>query len=261
MNELSAHRVLPLDDRSTLELRPDWMDAASATRHTLRRIEFAALMPDGLAQYGALAVPALPVFEDCATAFARGTLIATPFGTRAVEDIIPGDIVVDADGAEDTVTWVGSTAIAIEARGAGGALPRLARVPADPMCSGAGQTDLLAGPAARMRVQHPRLDRLLGRAAVLAPVYDYIDGERIVAVTPHGSVQLFHIMLGQHRLLQIAGLTLETYHPGSALNELASNALRQRFMALFPHIDPDIGFGQPGYNRTTRKVIDALIET
>lgn len=243
-------------------LRPAGADLTDPTdSYALRRVEFNALMPDNDVQHGVFAVPNLPQFEECTTALARGTLLMTPHGARAIEDLYPGDRLLDVDGAEDTITWIGTTTLAINARGLDGALPRLARVPADPMCSGAGQTDLLAGPAARMRVQHPRLSRLLGRGAVVAPVYDYIDGDRIVAVTPHGSVQLYHLMLSAHRLLPIGGLELETYHPGSALLELPSDSLRQRFVALFPHISLPNGFGHPAFNRTTRKVIDALIDT
>lgn len=261
MNDLTSHSTLLPSSPAALELRADWRNDTPIKKPNLFRLQFAALMPDGETRRGALAVPAIPVFEECATGFAQGTLLPTPFGARAIEDICPGDVILDSHGDEDVVTWIGSTTLPGAASATEGAIRKLARVPADPLCGGAAATDFLAGPAARMRIRHARLERLLGKTAVLAPLCDYIDGERIVGVVPHGAVALYHVMLGDHRLLRLAGLEIESYHPGNACMELPSEALRARFFSLFPHIDPDVGFGQASFNRTTRRVIDALLDS
>ena len=72
-----------------------------------RRYEMSWLTPDGV-ESGTRIAPAAAPFEEAFAAFARGTLIATEDGPVAVEDLVPGQQIVTADGASETLLWVGS---------------------------------------------------------------------------------------------------------------------------------------------------------
>jgi hypothetical protein len=223
-----------------------------------RRFEIAALMPCGTVERRSVTAPAVPGIEEAATAFARGTLLPTPTGPVAVEDLDPGDSVVLTEGAPATVIWIGST---LFARPRHRTRAGLVRVMSDTMGDAVPGPDLLLGPAARLYMRHARLRSLLGRDGVIVPLSDYTDGDRFIPVTPHGPVELYHLLLARHGLMRVGGLALESYHPGAALDALTQNGLRGAFMALFPNLEGTAGFGQVSASRTTRAALESLLET
>ncbi|WP_089884610.1 Hint domain-containing protein [Citreimonas salinaria] len=222
----------------------------------MRQFEIAALMPGGAVEHRSVSAPAVPAIEEAATAFARGTLVPTPQGPVAVEDLLPGDRVTTDSGDVERLIWIGST---LFSRPRNRARAGMMRVMNDSVGDALPEPDLLVGPAARLVVRHPRLGPLLGRASVLVPLSDYADGDRFVPVTPHGPVQLYHLLLARHALLRLGGISLETYHPGSAIEALAQTGLRGAFMALFPNLDGPGAFGQVALSRTTRQSLERLI--
>lgn len=226
----------------------------------MRKYEVAALLPDLTMSFKSHVAPATSLFEETASAFARGTLIPTVRGAVAIEDLLPGDYVETADGSE-AVTWIGSTTYVPGRSDDSTSLTSLTRVTTNAYGLGRPELDVLVGPAARMVVRHPKLGTLLGQDAVLAPIKDYVDGDRLLDISPVGSVQMYHLMTAQHTTLKVGGIEVETYHPGkSAGNALGPN-LRSLFMSLFPNVDRLEDFGQVRLTRTSREVIDSLIDT
>ncbi|MCT4557227.1 MAG: Hint domain-containing protein [Pelagimonas sp.] len=222
----------------------------------MRRYETVALLPDLSETFNQHVAPAMPVFEECATAFARGTLIPTVRGEVAIEDLIPGDYIQTANGSEP-VTWIGSTTYVPGHSGDRSSLNHLTRITAQRY----GGMDILVGPAARMVIRHPRLNMLLGQEAVLAPVADYADGERFLEITPGGPVQMFHLMTPNHTVLTIGGVEFETYHPGKAAGQTMSAKMRSLFLSMFPNISDLDDFGQVSMTRTSRQVIEGLLDS
>jgi hypothetical protein len=220
----------------------------------------AALLPDLSVDFSTHKAPAAPLFEECASAFARGTLIDTINGPVAIEDLVPGDYIQTAAGPE-TVTWIGSTTYVPNRADDATTLTSLTRITADAIGMGKPPMDLLLGPAARMKVQHAKLQSLLGQAAVLAPVRDYTDGDRFLDVTPAGTVQLFHLMVPRHTTISVGGIDIETYHPGNAVSRNLGQNTRALFLSMFPNLT-DLGdFGETCATRTTREVIENLLAT
>ena len=79
------------------------------------------------------------------------------------------------------------------------------------------------------------------------PVADFADGDRIVEVTPVGSVQLYHLMLGRHATMRIGGIEMESYHPGKSLVRSMGESTAALFLSLFPNIGQAEDFGElPG---------------
>lgn len=226
----------------------------------MRKYEVAALLPDGTIAFNQHVAPATPLFEECATAFARGTLIPTVRGPVAIEDLLPGDRVETARGPEP-VTWIGSTSYVPGRHDEQTTLTQLTRILSGGEDFGRPGMDVLVGPAARQIVRSPRLQTLIGQDAVLAPIADYVDGDRYLQVTPAGTVQLYHLMVRGHTTLRIGGLDIETYHPGKSAGQALGKSMRALFLSMFPQIEALEDFGHVSMTRTTREVIDSLVSS
>lgn len=120
------------------------------------------------------------------------------------------------------------------------------------------QSDLLLGPAARLVVRQDRFADLLNCDAVLAPASDYIDGDRVLRITPPGSVQLYHFALQSHGIIRANGHELESYHPGRVSAAEIGSSVRDMLQSMFPHLGSLEGFGDLAFPRTTRDVIETL---
>jgi hypothetical protein len=218
-----------------------------------RTIEAAALLADQSVSESSFTVPATPTFEACAAAFARGTLISTVMGPIAVEDLIPGDLVETHRGPQPIV-WMGSTTYLPNFAGDTTSLTHLLRLPG----IGMNQSDLLLGPAARLVVRQDRFSDLLNCAAVLAPASDYVDGDRILRVTPPGPVQLYHFALQRHGIIRANGHELESYHPGRVSAAEIGSSVREMMQSMFTHLHDLEAFGDLAFPRTTRNGIETL---
>jgi hypothetical protein len=227
----------------------------------LRKYDVAALRPDLSIMTGSHRAPATALFEDACSAFARGTLIPTVRGPVAIEDLLPGDYVETAHGSE-AVTWIGATTYAPHSQADGETtLTGLTRITADAFGLGHPTMDLLLGPGARLVVRNARLHGLIGKDSVLAPVSDYVDGDRFLSVRPAGPVQLYHVMLRNHTTFRIGGIEVESYHPGKAIMQLTGPNRRALFLSLFPNLGQLEDFGQVTMTRTTRDVVESLIDS
>lgn len=218
-----------------------------------RTIEAAALLSDQSVSESLFTVPASSTFEACASAFARGTLISTVMGPIAVEDLIPGDLVETHRGPQPLV-WKGSTSYLPDFGGETTSLTHLLRLPG----LGMDQSDLLLGPAARLVIRQDRFTDLLNCDAVLAPASDYIDGDRVLRITPPGPVQLYHFALQRHGIIKANGHELESYHPGRVSAADIGTSVRDMMQSMFMHLDSLEAFGDLAFPRTTREIIETL---
>ncbi|WP_085790192.1 Hint domain-containing protein [Roseivivax jejudonensis] len=222
----------------------------------MRRYEAAALGPDLTIRQVSVTAPAIPVFEEATSAFARGTLVRTVGGPVAIEDLLPGDY-VETDRGSEPVVWIGSTSYVpgVECEGSG--LTRLTRVVADAMGPSRPATDLVTGPGARMVVESQRLRTLIGQSRVLVSVADFADGDRFLEIHPAGAVELYHIALRRHATIRVGGIEMETYHPGTGIRRQLGD-YAERFARLFPHVDGFEDFGDLSLPRSSRSVLDSI---
>lgn len=218
-----------------------------------RLIEATVINPDHSVSDQTFTVPATPSFEACASAFARGTLISTVMGPIAVEDLIPGDLVETHRGPQQLV-WKGSTQYLPNFVSETTSLTHLLRLPG----VGMDQGDLILGPAARLVIRHDRFADLLNCDAVLAPASDYVDGDRILQITPPGPVQLYHVALKRHGIIRANGHELESYHPGRVFASEVGTSVRAVMLSMFTHLNDLDAFGDLAFPRTTREVIETL---
>jgi len=84
-------------------------EARARSTGRTRAYEIAVLRQDGSVFVTEGYAPATPLFEEPFSAFAHGTLIRTTQGEIPVEDLCPGDRIVQADGLHTPLLWVGSS--------------------------------------------------------------------------------------------------------------------------------------------------------
>ncbi len=245
---------IPADRNARLEPQPQ------RATSLMRKYECAALLPDLTVSFRQHVAPASPLFEDSASAFARGTLIQTVRGPVAIEDLLPGDYIETANGAEP-VTWIGSTTYVPGRDDASTSLTHLTRITTDAFGLGKPAFDLMVGPGARMVVRHDKLRTMLGQDSVLAPVQDYTDGDRFLEITPAGTVQMYHLMVREHTTITVGGIEMETYHPGKSIGQDLGQNMRALFLSMFPNLTDLNDFGQVSLTRSTRKVIEQLLDS
>lgn len=211
----------------------------------MRRYEAVHLAANGdIVEHSHIA-PAIPQFEEAFSAFARGTIFQTQFGPVAVEDMLPGDMVLTADGEFERLTWKGSMMLVPSAEGQSPEMRHLTRMAAEAMGLGRPANDTVFGPSARIIHRAPGIKTLTGQSAALVPLRDFIDGVNIVELTPMTSVQVFHLAFEEHQRLVTGGIEVESYHPGLAHRFPLRGDLLRLFMTLFPQMLDFTEFGAP----------------
>lgn len=229
---------------------PDPSQAAGLSRHAEagpRSVDIAGLRVDGSRFFAQTTVPALPQFEDAFSAFGRGTLLQSPTGTIAVEDLQPGDILRTSRGREARVMWIGSGTFRPDP--VWDRQISLARISPDTFGPARPDGYLTLGTGARILHTPPHLFGQASQYGMLTPVRQFIDMIHVIEVTPPTPVTLFHIVLDRHATVRAGGLECESFHPGTDVMRQLSHADRDQFMSLFQHIGHISGFGPLAHPR------------
>lgn len=207
-------------------------------------------MPDGQIAEKFQLAPALPLFEEAFSAFARGSVIDTEMGPMAVEDLLPGDKVMTRDGGAIEVQWIGSTIFVPGHASHKARNLHLTRIMADSFGLARPSAFVLTGPAARLLQG--------GSDSILTPVQTYVDGVSVIETAPPAPVELFHLCLTRHAVIRVSGLDFETYHPGADAARRVGQSLRPIFMGLFPGLGGLEDFGRPAYKRAPTGLAQAV---
>ena len=158
--------------------------------------------------------------------FTVGTLIDTPEGPRAVEDLNVGDLVITQDRGAQPLLWVGSTTVAAEGKFA----------PIQFQAGMFGLTEpLLVSPQHRMLVDDWRAQYLYGQPEVLIAAHCMVNGETVTRVEG-GTVEYFHLLFAQHEIITANGAKTESYFPGHAVTQ-SERRTQAEILALFPELD------------------------
>lgn len=206
-----------------------------------RNFEVAALRADGKMHIAQHKAPAIPLFDNAFSAFARGSLMLTPNGHVAVEDLQPGDELNTSSGEPAKILWIGSSTFvpaAIDRR-----MP-LIRIMADTFGQARPSSFLTVGPSARLlqTPHHLRGDDNNG-TQMFTPASAFVDGVNVIEICPPTPVRMFHICLSRHTAINVGGMEMETYHPGSTALRSVSYAMRDMFLSMFSHIAHASDFG------------------
>jgi hypothetical protein len=225
--------------------RPADSPAPALPLHT-HRVEIVARSPEGALCDGPARCPAHPIFEAAFSAFGRGTLIATPEGEIAIEDLLPGDLVITGSGAPAEIRWIGSCNFPPEGETP---RPKLIRVFAGTFGLSRPHSFVTFGQGARILQTPLPLRAEMGPRALLTQIGAFLDGEAVIEIDPPTPVRLYHLMLDRHATIRASGLECETFHPSRPVLRSLPRSLRQSFLEMFPHLGDAAEFGPLAHPR------------
>ncbi|RBP84413.1 Hint domain-containing protein [Rhodobacter sp. 140A] len=175
--------------------------------------------------------------------FVAGSRVATPAGPRAVETLVPGDLVLTKDAGPQPLRWIGRRTVPAEGR--------FAPIRFETGAHGATRP-LLVSPQHRVLVRDPAAELLFGEAEVLVAAKDLVDG-RAVQVVEGGTVEYVHLLLDRHHIVFADGIASESFLPGPQVMGAMEAAVQAEICALFPGLDPETGAGYgPAARRSLR---------
>lgn len=157
--------------------------------------------------------------------FTAGTMIATPEGKRAVEDLKAGDLVLTVDHGPQPLVWVGSTTVVSEGK--------LAPIRFEAGVFGLDRP-LLVSPQHRMLVEDWQASYLFGLSEALVPAHTLVNDDTVTRVEG-GEIEYFHLLFKQHEIVIANGAKSESYYPGHALSA-SDRETQSEVLHLFPEL-------------------------
>lgn len=169
-------------------------------------------------------------YSDLYVCFASGTAISVPGGTRAVEDLRPGDPVLTRDSGAQPLIWAGRRSLRFDATNAAQRPIRFAKG-----CLGAGlpRRDLVTSPQHRIMIQTPQEVFCPALAFTCLIGARQMKGKR--EVTYHA------LMLSRHHVIYAEGAPVESFYLGSVSKAILSPTERRAIAALAPAIARHVG--------------------
>ncbi len=231
-------------------------DLRSARPPLMRRYEVVHLDKDGEITELRRVAPAVPAFESAFSAFARGAPIPTDRGFIAVEDLLPGDRVRTVDHGLKPLLWKGCATLVPGTTGQSPEMGHLTRINAESFGFNRPASDIVFGPAAHFYHRTPGTRSLTGQDGAMIPLRDFVDGVNVVELTPMSAVPVYHLAFAAQERINIGGLEVETYHPGSVSAFHLRGDVLNLFLSLFPHRRSLEDFGAPAFRRLRLSDLD-----
>ena len=170
--------------------------------------------------------------------FTPTTMLDTPDGACAVEDLVAGDKVQTRDSGAQEVLWVGQKRIS----GARlYAMPELrpVRIRQSAMGDGRPADDLIVSPDHKVLLTGGSARVLYNEPEVLVAARDLIDDHRITRDLAATSVTYIHLMLADHHIVWANGVETESFHPASMPLEAIEREQRERLFDVMPVLEDD----------------------
>lgn len=173
------------------------------------------------------------VYDVQIVCFAGGTMIRTPQGDVAVEDLRPGMMVMTRDAGAQPLRWCGASAVPAAVLQAGDRL-RPIRIEAGALGVGMPSAALRVSPQHRVLVSSAIAERMFGTTELLVPAKHLTDLPGVSVDDDLSGVTYHHLMLDAHHILTSNGAPTESLYPGrQALQAIGPDAVAE-IEALFP---------------------------
>jgi hypothetical protein len=187
---------------------------------------------EGPPNSGGRAVDATDITPICLT---EGTLIDTSEGPVAVENLRPGDTIINLDGAHVALRRV------FRRRFIGadlGAAPNLrpVRIMAGSMGHGLPRRDLLVSRQHRMLVSSRITRRVLQETEVLVAAVKLTGLPGIFVDETVSEVTYFHLLFDRHEIVYAEGAPTESLYPGPDALKSVTPEARKEILTIFPEI-------------------------
>ncbi|WP_372800160.1 Hint domain-containing protein [Paracoccus seriniphilus] len=166
--------------------------------------------------------------------FASGTLILTESGSRPIEQIAPGEMVMTRDHGPQPLRWRAQRSLTIrELR----AHPKLRPIRIEVGALGIDIPDrpLLVSPQHRILLRSPIAQRMFGTQELLIAACKLTDLPGIRATSGNAPVTYVHLLFERHEILTSNGAETESLYPGKqAISGLGEAA--EELFTLFPQL-------------------------
>lgn len=167
---------------------------------------------------------------DFVTCYVSGTLIETPDGARAIDELCVGDKVRTRDRGAQTIRWIGKSTVAAK-----GKLAPI-RFLAGSLGPNVPARDLAVSRQHRMLVSSKVCARMFGTDEILVPAIRLTELPGVYIEETRDPVTYYHLMTDQHDIIYAEGSPSETLLTGpQAIEALPADALEE-LLAIFPHI-------------------------
>ena len=167
--------------------------------------------------------------------FARGTMILTPDGPRAIEDLAAGDMVITRDHGSQPIRWMGRRVVrAVELRRNPNFRP--IRIAAGALGRNTPSADLVVSPQHRILVRSTIAQRMFGTIEVLVAAKQLLQVEGVDICTDLPSVEYFHMLFDRHQVVYANGAAAESLFTGPEALKSVGAAAIDEILALFPEL-------------------------
>ena len=187
---------------------------------------------EGPGDYGQPSVAAGDLAIPC---FTPGTMIDTPDGPRAVQELAAGDLVTTLDHGAQPLRWVGHAPVSSLRMALHPELCPI-RIKAHAFGCNHPNRDMLVSPQHRILIEGWRAEMLFGEPQVLVAAKHLINDMTIqragVAMTTY-----IHLQCDAHEVLISDGLATESFNPGPVSVAAMPDASRAELQLLFPDCD------------------------
>lgn len=177
---------------------------------------------------------------DQATCFTPGTLIETRTGPRAVETLVPGDLIATRDHGFQVLRWIGGVEIPAARLDLQPNL-RPIRITAGALGTGLPARDLVVSPQHRVLVRSAIAQRMFGADEVLVAAKHLCTIPGIDVLRPEMGVTYLHLLFDRHELVMSNGGWTESLYIGPQAMQAMTPAARHEITALFPQLVAGIG--------------------
>ena len=189
--------------------------------------------------------------------FTPGTLIATPRGEVAVENLRVGDKVVTRDNGLQEIRWMGGKQMGWHDFAANPHLKPI-MVKAGSLGNGLPERDTMLSPNHRLLVANDRTSLYFDEHEVLVAAKHLVGGNGIRQVDSSGTTY-HHFMFDQHEVVLSNGAWTESFQPGDYTLKGLGNAQRTEVFELFPELKTDAGVEAYQAARKTLKKHEASL--
>lgn len=175
-----------------------------------------------------------PDVEQAGTiCFTPGTRIDTPGGSRAIEQLREGDLVLTKDNGPQEIQWIGSR------RMTGArlfALPKLRPIRIKPGALGHEfpRRALVVSPDHRVLVRGEVARALFNTPEVLVSARQLENGHNVKVDFKLREVTYVHLLLPRHEILFANGVETESFHPADAAMSSLDDDDRTRLLGINP---------------------------
>ncbi|MBD9525219.1 Hint domain-containing protein [Paracoccus sp. PAR01] len=167
--------------------------------------------------------------------FVAGTLIETENGPIAIENLVPGDMVLTKDNGFQAIRWIGRVRIAATSLERNPKL-RPIRISAGALGAGTPTVDLLVSPQHRVLVRSKIAMKMFGALEVLVAAKQLIRLDGVDIATDLTEVEYFHMLFDRHEVVISNGAETESLYPGPQALKSVGKAAADEIYALFPEL-------------------------